>query len=77
MIMAPPESLPPRSTPASSTRPTVSLHSTPIALAMFLQRSAVAAARRAAPRVVARRTFVSSFVRRTQRHSSGITTHHR
>lgn len=31
---------------------------------MFLQRSAVAVARRAAPRVVARRTFTSSVIRR-------------
>ncbi|EMD69709.1 hypothetical protein COCSADRAFT_75843, partial [Bipolaris sorokiniana ND90Pr] len=40
------------------------LHSTPIALAMFLQRSAMAAARRAAPRALAQRTFTTSFVRR-------------
>ncbi|KAF1916562.1 cytochrome c oxidase subunit VB-domain-containing protein, partial [Ampelomyces quisqualis] len=40
------------------------LRSTPIDLSMFLQRSAVAAARRAAPRAMARRTFTTTFVRR-------------
>lgn len=40
------------------------LRSTPIARAMFLQRSAFAAARRAAPRAIARRTFTTTFVRR-------------
>ncbi|KAF2737709.1 COX5B-domain-containing protein [Polyplosphaeria fusca] len=34
---------------------------------MFLQRSAVVAARRVAPRVIARRTFASSFVRRDEK----------
>jgi hypothetical protein len=41
------------------------LRSTPIALAMFLQRSAVAAARRVVPRAIAARTFTTTFVRRT------------
>ncbi|KAF2027717.1 COX5B-domain-containing protein, partial [Setomelanomma holmii] len=40
------------------------LRSAPIALAMFLQRSAVAAVRRVAPRVLAQRTFTTSFVHR-------------
>lgn len=40
------------------------LRSTPIAVAMFLQRSAVTAARRVAPRAIARRTFTTTFVRR-------------
>jgi hypothetical protein len=40
------------------------LHSTPIDRAMFLQRSAVAAARRVAPRAIAQRTFTTSFIRR-------------
>jgi hypothetical protein len=42
----------------------------PIAAAMFLQRSAFAAARRAAPRAIARRTFTTSFVRRESRRES-------
>lgn len=45
-------------------RPRPPPHSTPIACAMFLQRSAIAAARRAAPAAIARRTFTTSFVRR-------------
>lgn len=36
----------------------------PIALQMFVQRSAIAAARRVAPRALARRTFTTTFVRR-------------
>ncbi|KAF2679894.1 COX5B-domain-containing protein [Lentithecium fluviatile CBS 122367] len=37
---------------------------------MFLQRSAFALARRAAPRAIARRTFTTSFVRRKSRRES-------
>ena len=48
----------------SSTAPPHPLRSTPIARAMFVQRSAFAAARRMAPRAVARRTFTTTFVRR-------------
>ena len=44
--------------------------STPIAPTMFLQRSAFAVARRAAPRAVARRTFTTSFVRRKSQQGS-------
>jgi cytochrome c oxidase subunit 5b len=47
----------------------------PIAAAMFLQRSAFAAARRAAPRAIARRTFTTSFVRRKSRRESYRTTY--
>jgi hypothetical protein len=40
------------------------LHSTPIVSAMFVQRSAIAAARRVAPRAIAtRRTFTTTFAR--------------
>jgi hypothetical protein len=55
---------PPSSTPPSPTSP---LH--PIALAMFLQRSAVVAARRVAPRAIARRAFSTTIVRRTSARS--------
>jgi cytochrome c oxidase subunit 5b len=47
----------------------------PIALAMFLQRSAVAAARRVAPRAIARRTFTTTFVRRRSRLESATMYH--
>lgn len=49
-----------------------SLHSAPIALAMFVQRSAFALARRAAPRALARRTFTTTFVRRMSRRELAI-----
>jgi cytochrome c oxidase subunit 5b len=42
---------------------------------MFLQRSAVAAARRVAPRAIARRTFTTTFVRRRSRLESATMYH--
>lgn len=54
----------PAPTSSSSLQPLSTPPSDPIAPAMFLQRSVIAAARRTAPRILAQRTFTTSFVRR-------------
>jgi hypothetical protein len=63
-------------TPTLQHRTTPSLSAPhPIAPAMFVQRSAFAVARRAAPRAFARRTFATSFVRRKSRRELPQTMH--
>lgn len=63
-------------TPTLQLRTTTSLSAPPpIAPAMFVQRSAFAVARRAAPRALARRTFTTSFIRRESRRELRHTMH--